>query len=85
MPLKIYPNPASSDLHIEGWFEEETRYHMFIDGYDGKHPESEQKSRPAVDYDQLFDVSRYASGIYWIKINIDGYVYISKVSGLCGQ
>ncbi|MEO9533518.1 MAG: T9SS type A sorting domain-containing protein [Crocinitomicaceae bacterium] len=67
--LNVYPNPATTDFTVSlSDFDSERIYKIMVYGVDGKMIISEQLNSAQ----NLFDLSQFESGMYFIKVS-DGY------------
>ena len=78
MPVNIYPNPATSYLHLEGLFEGETRVSSRLYNTMGVTLRQSDGTHYG-PYRHSFDVSAFPSGVYCVEINVNGRLYTGKV------
>ncbi len=76
--VRIYPNPAESELHLDGEFNEETQMSFTLTDVMGNILIEDVSSQYG-HFERLIDVSRYPPGLYCIKININGSISVNKI------
>jgi hypothetical protein len=77
-PVMVYPNPATDMLHISGTLMHRSQISYALYDLLGNALFSNQVVADG-HFDASIDVSRYAPGIYWVKIENLGHIYVTKI------
>lgn len=77
--VEIYPNPASNNLTIGFYNSMETQLNVTIFDAQGKKVYEISEEVPTGDYKNTIDVSAFAHGIYYVKVDYAGYHQSTKI------